>query len=273
MSTGRIASSLTAAPTRVGCGCHRPRVDRVLARHGLALQGDPHPARTHKTPWPHRCEWRPNQLWCWDSSQFERCMAARYGYAIVDLVSRKWIATHLTTNPDSVAARILFSRGLDNEELLTDELRDRLAATSVELPDDDTAVPLLLAISDNGTEMRSNDTHRFIALCSIAQHFRRPSTPTDQAWITVTRRTTSPTDITAAGDHDRLTCVPVDTMRMPFAVRGRRRLILDRPHDRRRRRHLTVVRARHETTSRRAPIRRTAPGRSPRPGADPSEPM
>ncbi|MCB1032156.1 MAG: integrase core domain-containing protein [Acidimicrobiales bacterium] len=42
---------------------------------------------------------------------------------------------------------------------------------------------MLLAISDNGTEMRAVDTRRFMALCSIAQHFGRPSTPTDQAWI------------------------------------------------------------------------------------------
>jgi transposase InsO family protein len=42
---------------------------------------------------------------------------------------------------------------------------------------------LLLAISDNGTEMRATDTRRFMALCSIAQHVGRPSTPTDQAWI------------------------------------------------------------------------------------------
>ena len=128
-------------------------VDRVLARHGLVLQGDPRPPRTQKTPWPDWCEWRPNQLWCWDGSQFENCEQAKYAYAIVDLVSRKWIATHLTANPD------------------------------LELPDDDTAVPLLLAISDNGTEMRATDTRRFMALCSIAQHFGRPSTPTDQAWI------------------------------------------------------------------------------------------
>lgn len=158
-------------------------VDRVLARHGLVLQGDPRPARTHKTPWPDWCEWRPNQLWCWDGSQFEACEPAKYAYAIVDLVSRKWIATHLTANPDSVAARVLFARGLDNEHLLTDQLRDRLASPHSTLPDDDTTVPLLLAISDNGTEMRADDTRRFMALCSIAQHFGRPSTPTDQAWI------------------------------------------------------------------------------------------
>jgi transposase InsO family protein len=31
--------------------------------------------------------------------------------------------------------------------------------------------------------MHANETRRFMALCSIAQHFGRPSTPTDQAWI------------------------------------------------------------------------------------------
>ena len=157
-------------------------VDRVLARHGLALQGAPRPARTVKTPWPHWCEWHPNQLWCWDGSQFERCVAAKHAYAIVDLVSRKWISTRLTANPDSVAARVLFSRGLDNEGLLTDELRARLTDPDTGLPDGDQA-PLLLAVSDNGTEMHANETRRFMALCSIAQHFGRPSTPTDQAWI------------------------------------------------------------------------------------------
>jgi putative transposase len=117
-----------------------------------------------------------------DGSQFEACTPAKYAYAIVDLVSRKWIATHLTARPDPVAARMLFSRGLDAEGLLTDELHQRLADPDSDLPDDD-QVPMLLAISDNGTEMRAGDTRRFMALCSIAQHFGRPSTPTDQAWI------------------------------------------------------------------------------------------
>ena len=53
--------------------------------------------------------------------------AAKHAYAVVGLVSRKWISTHLTANPDSVAARVLFSRGLDGEGLLTDEFRARLA--------------------------------------------------------------------------------------------------------------------------------------------------
>lgn len=158
-------------------------VDRVLASAGLVLAGVPRPPRGAKTPWPDWCDWEPNQLWCWDMSQFEACVGAKYAYAIVDIVSRKWISTHLTANPDSVAARVLSARGLEAEGLLTDELAQRLADPDAELPDDSDTVPLLLAISDNGTEMRANETRRFLALCSIAQHFGRPSTPTDQAWI------------------------------------------------------------------------------------------
>ena len=159
-------------------------VDRVLARHGLVLQGLERPPRTRKTPWPDWCEWRPNQLWCWDGSQFERCTASKYAYAIVDLVSRKWIDTLLTPNPDTVAVKVLFTGALDAEGLLTSELRHRLELLSdgEAIPEHDDA-PILLAVSDNGTEMRSDGTRTFMAALSVAQHFGRPSTPTDQAWI------------------------------------------------------------------------------------------
>jgi transposase InsO family protein len=161
-------------------------VDRVLARHGLALAGRERPPRSRKTPWPEWCEWRPNQLWVWDASQFEACEASKYAYGIIDLVSRKWITVTLTPEPNSTSARVLFLKALEAENLLTDEIRHRLTNLDddQEIPviDDDT-VPLLLAISDNGTEMKAADTRRFMALCSIAQHFGRPSTPTDQAWI------------------------------------------------------------------------------------------
>jgi transposase InsO family protein len=42
---------------------------------------------------------------------------------------------------------------------------------------------VLLAVSDNGPEMRSGETRAFMALLTIGQHFGRPNTPTDQAWI------------------------------------------------------------------------------------------
>lgn len=159
-------------------------VDRVLTKAGLVLKGARKHGRSEKTPWPDWTEWRPNQLWCWDGSQFERCTAARYAYAIVDIVSRKWIATLLASEATNTQVKVLFLKALDAEGLLTDELAARLADLDDTAPVDDLPeVPLLLAISDNGTEMKCRETRRFLAVCSIAQHFGRPATPTDQAWI------------------------------------------------------------------------------------------
>lgn len=57
---------------------------------------------------------------------------------------------------------------------------------------------MLLAISDNGTEMRSKDTRRFMALCSIAQQFEAQTVPlpAERAWGEVLA------DL--AGDLDRI---------------------------------------------------------------------
>ncbi len=49
--------------------------------------------------------------------------------------------------------------------------------------DVDVLPPVLLAVSDNGPQMTSGSTREFMAMCAIAQHFDRPGTPTDQAWI------------------------------------------------------------------------------------------
>lgn len=158
-------------------------VDRVLSRRGLSLRGGKRPGRSVKAPWPDWAQWRPNQLWCWDMSQFERCTASRYAYGIIDLVSRKWVATILTPEPTGTSVRVLFTKALEAENLLDDELAARLADLDDCSVGDQPDVPLLLAISDNGTEMRSRETAKFMAICSIAQHFGRPATPTDQAWI------------------------------------------------------------------------------------------
>src|SRR4051812_48122034 len=59
--------------------------------------------------------------------------------------------------------------------MLTDERLD--------LDIEDPRRPILLAVSDNGPQMRAHDTRAFMALMAIAQHHGRPRTPTDQAWI------------------------------------------------------------------------------------------
>ena len=156
-------------------------VDRVLARNGLALQGVPRPARSVKKPWPAWVQWRPNQLWCWDASHFTACVAAPVVYGIVDVVSRKWIASLLCAEQTGTQVKAVFLAGLEAEDLLAG-LEWRLdRPDDVDLDDD--IAPILLAVSDNGPEMRSGETRAFMALLTIGQHFGRPYTPTDQAWI------------------------------------------------------------------------------------------
>jgi len=121
-------------------------VDRILARHGLCLRGEPRAAKTVKTPWPQWVQWSPNQLWCWDGSQFERCKAGRYAYAIVDIVSRKWITTLLAAEATSVQVKVLFSAALRAEGILDD--LDRRLADPVIVDFDDETLPVLLAVSD-----------------------------------------------------------------------------------------------------------------------------
>ena len=147
--------------------------------YGLALQGAPRPARTVKTPWPHWCEWHPNQLWCWDGSQFERCVAAKHAY-VVDLVSRKWISTHLTGQP-GLGRRPACSAAGSTTRDCSPTSSERLTDPDTGLPDGDQA-PSAGGLGQRDRD-HANETRRFMALCSIAQHFGRPSTPTDQAWI------------------------------------------------------------------------------------------
>jgi hypothetical protein len=72
---------------------------------------------------------------------------------------------------------------------------------------DDPARPILLAVSDNGPQMTSGSTREFMALCAIAQHFGRPGTPTDQAWIESLFGQSRPTTRTCSRSATRTQCV------------------------------------------------------------------
>src|SRR5947209_6389334 len=99
----------------------------------------------------------------------------RVAYAIVDVVTRYWIGYLLTSEQTHTQAQLLFARALEDQGLLGPD-----GLPPDHGPEDP---PILVAWSDNGTEMTATDTRQFMALMTIAQHHGRPGTPTDQAHI------------------------------------------------------------------------------------------
>ena len=163
-------------------------VHRVLADEGLVLQGPSVREPAIRSPWPEWIEWKPGRVWCYDFTHFTR--ARRVAIAVLDVVSRRWLATLVSAEETSTQIEAAFLAALD-EEQLAERIDTRLLArlrngeatpTELDGPEAD-GVPVLIAMSDNGPQMRSHSTKEFMAACAIMQRFGRPGTPTDQAWI------------------------------------------------------------------------------------------
>lgn len=164
---------------------------RVLTAENLVLPGNPPREPVPRKPWPDWLVWKPNHIWAYDFSHFTR--ARRAAVAVLDMVSRKWLATVVTAEESSTQVEVAFTHALRCEGLLetadtwgSQQLRAALAsgdADALERLTTNGELPLLLAVSDNGPQMRSYSTREFMAGVAIAQQFGRPATPTDQAWI------------------------------------------------------------------------------------------
>jgi len=154
-------------------------VRRVLAAEGLRLRPLPRPGRTVRKPFPDWVEYRPNSIWIFDTTHFTRAGVA--ATVIEDLVSRKWLAEIVSAEETATQVEVVFTEALEREGLL--ELVGARQDGPVDPTVDDPSRPILLAMSDNGPQMTSGSTREFMALCAIHQHFGRPGTPTDQAWI------------------------------------------------------------------------------------------
>jgi transposase InsO family protein len=154
---------------------------RVLAGEGIVLPApeprQPQPAR----PWPDWAELVPGVIWIYDFTHFRA--SKRCAIAVLDVVSRLWLATVVSAQESSTQVEVAFTRALTTDgkdHLLDQSLLAELRTGSV--PDHD-ELPVLLALSDNGPQMTSHSTKAFLAGARIATHFGRPSTPNDQAWI------------------------------------------------------------------------------------------
>ncbi len=158
----------------------------TLDRAPGALLGDKHfrpsprPGKSARSPFPDWAALRPNSIWIYDSTHFTRC--GMTVLIIEDLVSRKWLTHLVSVEETHTQVQNAFTAALEAEGLLEVAL-ERAGTGRVDPAADDGLSPILLAVSDNGSQMISRDTRTFMTLLAIAQHFGRPSTPTDQAWI------------------------------------------------------------------------------------------
>ena len=158
-------------------------VKRVLAAHGLHLRGPRRAARGQRTPFPEWATYEKHSIWIYDTTRFAGCPKIAV-ITIMDLVTRKWICEVVSAEETGTQVQAAFCDALELEGLL-----DLIDARAADLADRslDAAVavvePILLAVSDNGPQMTSGSTREFMAMCAITQHFGRPGTPTDQAWI------------------------------------------------------------------------------------------
>lgn len=155
-------------------------VRRVLSLADKHFRPLPRPGTSKKRPFPDWAEYTPNSIWIFDTTHFTR--AGMAVLIIEDLVSRKWITEIVSSEETSTQVELAFTAALDAEGLL-EAVDARHDDGLVDIGTDDQARPILLAVSDNGPQMTSGSTREFMALCAIAQHFGRPGTPTDQAWI------------------------------------------------------------------------------------------
>jgi hypothetical protein len=156
-------------------------VRRVLHVADLHFRPRPRLGKSAKKPFPEWADYRPNSIWIYDTTHFTKSGMAVL--IIEDLVSRKWITEVVSSEETSTQVEVAFTAALEAEGLFEtiDARADQLSdAGQDELTE---GRPVLLVVSDNGPQMRSGSTAEFMAMCALAQHFGRPGTPTDQAWI------------------------------------------------------------------------------------------
>lgn len=156
---------------------------RVLRAAGITVVERPRRERRPRRELPGWAELVPGVVTIYDFTHF-RGLPRWCVIAVMDVVSRYWLATVVSPEETSTQVEVAYTRALavlgkahllDDEAFLA-ELRGG------QVPDHD-AFPVLLALSDNGPQMTSSATRVFMAGARIAQHFGRPGTPNDQAWI------------------------------------------------------------------------------------------
>jgi len=88
---------------------------RVLGAEDLVLHGPAPREPAVRAPWPDWVVWKPNSIWCYDFTHFPR--ARRVAVAVMDVVSRRWLATLASAEETSMQIEVAFTDALHREGL------------------------------------------------------------------------------------------------------------------------------------------------------------
>ncbi len=182
--------------------CSPSTVRRVLALRDKHFRPRPQPGRSVKSPWPDWAQLVPNSIWIYDSTHFTAC--GMTVLIIEDLVSRKWLTHLVSVEETHTQVQNAFTAALEDQGLLQaalDRAGTRAGTGRVDPDAQDGLAPILLAVSDNGSQMISKDTRTFMTLLAHRPALR-PALDTDRPSVDrVAERDHQNRVAAPAGDH------------------------------------------------------------------------
>jgi hypothetical protein len=132
---------------------------RVLREEHLIMPGNPPREPGSRGEFPDWVAWKPNSIWIYAFTHFTAC--GRAAIAVMDVVSRYWLTTLVSAQETSLQVEVAFINALTAaglEHLIDLDTLHALRAGQITVTDLDDRSPVLLALSDNGPQMRSTDT-------------------------------------------------------------------------------------------------------------------
>ena len=91
-------------------------VRRVLAAGGLVLRRPRRAGTSQRRPFPDWVTYTKNSIWIYDTTHFRGCDGIG-ATAVMDLVTRKWLATIVSVEETSTQVQVVFTDALEAEGL------------------------------------------------------------------------------------------------------------------------------------------------------------